>query len=118
MVRGCLVAVGVVALVVIGIVVYFAVRGVSDVNAASVNGAALATIRVGDTRQHVHQVLGKDGSDDTAAFGTGHPEPAGTTCRYFIAKSQIHVDRLPIHRLCFSKATDRVRSITVYPERT
>jgi hypothetical protein len=116
MLKGCLAVFGAVAVIVIGVVVYFAVRGVNDVNHATVDQAALASIRVGDTRSHVDQVLGKDGSDDTTVFASGHKLPAGTTCRYFIVKAQQNFKHVPVHRLCFSNATNRLTSIVVYPE--
>ena len=116
MLRGCLVVVGVVVVAVIGVVVYFAVRGVSALRHATVNGAALSTIKVGETRDHVDHVLGKNGSSDTTLLGAGHTAPAGTTCRYFVVKSDQKLEHVPVHRLCFSNATSRLTSITVYPE--
>jgi hypothetical protein len=115
MLKGCLTVVGVAVAIVVGIVIYFAVRGESAISAATVNGAALTTVRVGQTRSHVDQVLGKAGSGDSTVFGSGHPRPAGTTCRYFIAKNERHLKHLPVHRLCFSDSgSNRVASIVVY----
>jgi hypothetical protein len=114
MLKGCLAVVGVVALIVVGIVVYFAVRGVSAINAATVDGSALATVHVGQTRDHVDNVLGKDGSGDMTVFGSGHKTPPGATCRYFIAKAQRNRNHLPVHRLCFSNKTSRLTSAIVY----
>ncbi len=107
--------VGLAVVIIVGIVVYFAVRGESAISAATVNGAALTTVKVGQTRSHVDQVLGKDGSGDSTVFGSGHPRPAGTTCRYFIAKNDRNRTHLPVHRLCFSNGgANRLASIRVY----
>ncbi len=114
MLKGCLAVIGVVAVIVVGIVVYFAVRATSAISAASVDGAALATVHVGQTRDHVDQVLGKDGSGDATVFASGHKTPPGTTCRYFIAKAQRDSQHLPVHRLCFSNSSNRLTSAVVY----
>jgi len=45
-------------------------------------------------------------------LGSGHGSPAGTTCRYFVAKSQ--PQQKPVHRFCFANSDDRLRSISVY----
>ena len=114
MLKGCLAVVGVAVAIVVGIVVYFAVRGVSAISAASVDGAALARVRVGQTRDQVDNALGKDGSGDSTVFGSGHKTPLHTTCRYFVSDAQRHLDKLPVHRLCFANADDRLKSISVY----
>ena len=114
MLKGCLIVAGVFGAVIIGIVIYFAVRTTSAISHAKVSAEALSSIKVGDSRSHVDQVLGKDGSDDSTVFGAGHEVPAGTTCRYFVINSERHLDHVPVHRLCFSNTTNRLTSVIVY----
>ena len=114
MLKGCLIVAGGIVAVVVGIVIYFAVRTTSAISHATVEAAALSSVRLGETRSQVDQALGKDGSDDTTVFGAGHKPPAGTTCRYFVIKSEQHLNHVPVHRLCFSATTSRLTSVTVY----
>jgi hypothetical protein len=114
MLKGCLIVAGAIGAVIIGVVIYFAVRSTSAISHATVDAGALSSIRLGDSRSHVDQVLGKDGSDDTTVFGAGHKVPAGTTCRYFVINSERHLDHVPVHRLCFSNTTSRLTSVVVY----
>ena len=65
-------------------------RTTSAISHATVDAAALSSVSVGETRGQVDQALGKDGSDDTTVFGAGHKPPTGTTCRYFVIKSEQH----------------------------